>query len=139
MIMAKKRLADLKWFGDEMFAEVKGNSKKAVIRANSSVKKEIIKLISRKQPVRRLASGRIVGLKPSTPGTPPKIVTRDLIKSIKSEYWEDGKKVIGAVGSDDTDKALALEFGTSDVKPRPFIRRAFANKLTEIKKILGAK
>jgi len=57
----------------------------------------------------------------SPPGKPPAKDTGTLDRSIYSQVWENGKSSVIRVGSDE-DYASALEFGTSEMSPRPFLR-----------------
>jgi HK97 gp10 family phage protein len=68
----------------------------------------------------------------SAPGEPPAIDIGELVQSITFEISEGGK--VGAVGSDKK-HGLYMEYGTSKVKPRPWLKPAFENskdKITEI-------
>lgn len=63
---------------------------------------------------------------PSLPGNPPAPDTGNLRKSIRYEVHEEGKEVYGLVGSTQKDPPYGayLEYGTSKVEPRPWLRPA---------------
>jgi len=105
-------------FFDVVRKDVEQNMGKVV----NFLRNEVVKSINTSQPTKRAASGKRTGLNPSKPGEAPKRVEGDLVKSITTEVFTEDKKVRGFYGSTQTDKALALEFGTSDMEPRPFLR-----------------
>lgn len=69
---------------------------------------------------------------PSLPGNPPAPDTGNLRESIRYEIHGEGKEIYGVVGSTqkDPDYAVYTEYGTSKMKPRPWLRPAM-NKNNE--------
>jgi len=67
----------------------------------------------------------------STPGQPPAKDTGTLGESIEYKVTEEGYDVVGLVGST-ADYAIYLEFGTSKMAARPFLRPVLENKKKEI-------
>ena len=68
----------------------------------------------------------------SAPGEPPAIDNGELAQSINFQVKDNG--TVGEVGSDKK-HSLYMEYGTSKIKPRPWLKPAFKNskdKITEI-------
>lgn len=97
-----------------------------------------IRKISRTQPTRVTSGGNVVGLAPSRPGTPPKVLTGRLRSSVEGATWRTsylGWPVIhGRFGvTHDVPYALALEFGRPagagnnppPLAPRPYLRPTY--------------
>ena len=84
--------------------------------------------------------GNITGLNPSLPGEPPKKVTGQLQNAIGFEVGMKGGDVIAKVGvlagSIANNYAAGLEFGTSKIAERPFIRPAIFNNSSKIIEII---
>ena len=81
---------------------------------------------------------------PSVPGNPPAVDTGTLRMSITHEVREEGNgKAVGVVGSilNNPPYGRYLEYGTSQMKPRPWLSRALNESIEFIKqaqkKILG--
>lgn len=115
--------------------------KKAMLIAEGEVKT----LVSTGQPVRRSSGGNLVGMDPSRPGDPPRVVTSRLKNSITHEVERDGKDIVGRVGSD-VPYARRLELGFTgpdslgrpiSTAPRPYLRPGLKNRLRQIAQILG--
>lgn len=66
------------------------------------------------------------GHHPSLPGNAPAPDTGTLMRSVTHEVMVEGNEVIGLVGSTlrDPDYPKFLEFGTSKMKPRPWLSTA---------------
>jgi len=60
---------------------------------------------------------------PSNPGEPPRIDTKKLHDSIKTETQQNGDGVETRVGTN-VDYGLYLELGTKKILPRPWLRPA---------------
>jgi HK97 gp10 family phage protein len=78
----------------------------------------------------------------SAPGEPPAVVTGILRKSVTWETQNEGIGIVGYVGSEEgragtsTKYAKWLEFGTSKMKPRPWLRPAFEKAQVAVKEIM---
>lgn len=74
---------------------------------------------------------------PSQEGNPPAVDTGTLRRSIT--YTIDESKMVGKVGStiNDPPYGAYLEFGTSRMKPRPWLKPAIEKSKETIEKILG--
>ncbi len=90
--------------------------------------KDIEKSISRTQQTAPVSkkTGRQWGRNPSAPGEPPKMVTGTLRNELDNETVVQGDEVIGRVGyrsgSPASKYAPALEYPTSRMDARPFLR-----------------
>lgn len=79
------------------------------------------------------------GHNPSLPGNPPARDTGNLSNSIRYEVHTEGKEIYGIVGSTqkDPDYALYTEYGTSKMKPRPWLRPAMQKNNEWIRKSIS--
>jgi HK97 gp10 family phage protein len=77
------------------------------------------------------------GHHPSLPGNPPAVDTGTLRRSIT--YSVDEDKLVGYVGSNlkDPPYGAYLEFGTSRLKPRPWLKPATEKSMEKIKEIMA--
>lgn len=75
---------------------------------------------------------------PSAPGEPPKMVTGRPRASIKGKVEPKKNKINGYVYTDDdiAPYGLFLEFGTSKMKPRPFLRPTLYNNRPKLRQML---
>ena len=106
-------------------------------RAALLVERTAIQKISRGQPVRRLPGGRLVGLSPSLPGEPPKVLYGRLRQSIGHIVRRVGNVVVALVGSNVV-YARALELGRPpNLAARPYLRPSLDENQAEIAAILG--
>lgn len=71
----------------------------------------------------------------SSPGQPPAVQLGDLKKSVKGGVEKEGKDVVGFVGSE-LPKASMLEYGTSRMAARPWLRLSFEKSLDKVKEIM---
>ena len=104
--------------------------------ATQFMRNEVIKSINVSQATRRTSSGARIGLNPSKPGQPPKRIEGDLVRSITTEVTRSRNKIVGRYGSTQTQKAIGLEFGTSRVAARPFLRPPLLKNRSELVRIL---
>jgi len=72
----------------------------------------------------------------SAPGEPPAVATARLRQSIKGGVEGEGKKILGFVGSDVPYSAM-LEFGSSKVAARPWLRRSFEESEAKVREIFA--
>jgi len=87
-----------------------------------------------KQMISRVNAG---GTHPSYPNEPPKRISGELQKSIKGEVKSDANAIIGILKAEE-DYAVYLEFGTSKMQPRPFLRPTiWENKIEILRKLSG--
>ncbi len=100
------------------------------------VRDEVKKKLNRGQPTRTLRSGSIIGLDPSKPGEPPKKITSQLQNSIRTKVIRRKTAIIGLVGTN-LKKGRWLEFGTSKMKPRPYLRPTVSENRTKIGRVVA--
>lgn len=74
----------------------------------------------------------------SAPGQPPAVATAELRQSISTSVGGEGRTVIGHVGTDKIQGKMT-EFGTRNMKPRPWLRISFEEALPKVKSILSRK
>ena len=74
----------------------------------------------------------------SAPGEPPAVRTGRLRNSIKYKLVRGFMRAKGEVGSS-LDYAAQLEFGTSKMAPRPYLRPTYEKERQTIKRILAGK
>ena len=77
------------------------------------------------------------GHHPSLPGNPPAVDTGTLRRSIT--YSVDEENLVGYVGSvlNDPPYEVYLEYGTSRMKPRPWLKPATEKSMEKIKEIMA--
>jgi hypothetical protein len=112
-------------------AQMEKNMAAALIHFAGAVQRKI----SRTQPRKRY-SGKYVsykGLDPSSPGSPPKILSAELVRSIAWEIDPDG--LSGRVGSG-MKYATFLELGTSRMASRPFFDPVLFEESSRLEDIL---
>lgn len=126
----------IKWNDASVFKGTKEDIESRMGNVAQFLRNEVIKSINTSQRTRTTTSGARVGLDPSRPGDPPKRVEGDLVKSITAEVKVEDTKVIGRYGSTQTKKAIGLEFGTSKMAARPFIRPPLFKNRGEVKRML---
>ncbi|MBA7564461.1 hypothetical protein ES708_06124 [subsurface metagenome] len=74
----------------------------------------------------------------SAPGEPPAKATAELSKNIKFSVKSEGKVITGMVGTDKI-QGLMTEFGTRNMKPRPWLRISFEAASSKVESILSGK
>ena len=125
---------DIKWnekkFQKELIKELAGRF--AEIAA--SVESQVVESISIGQPTRITKSGNKIGLSPSLPGDPPKVLYGDLRGSFFHDIKVKDDLIIARVASvDDEEKVLSLEYNEAERRDslnRPFFRNKLWSKKT---------
>jgi HK97 gp10 family phage protein len=109
-------------------AELRAYLARRLVTVGELVRDQVVMLLSQ--------TGNVTGHTPSLPGQPPATVTGTLRASILSETDKlDLVVYIGVDASSPANKyAAALEFGTSRIQPRPFLRPAIVNTTEQIKR-----
>ena len=74
------------------------------------------------------------GDQPSSPGRPPHQVTGELLASVSHEFEDEG--LTGVVGTD-LPHGRWLEFGTSKMAARPWLRPALNGVISRIEEFFG--
>lgn len=72
----------------------------------------------------------------SAPGQPPATDTGFLVSNVSTQVKTQGKKVIGQIVSS-APYSVHLEFGTTKMRPRPFMQPALQKNKRKIQKIFG--
>lgn len=102
---------------------------RAIVRGTESVKTEAINMVQSGPKTGRVYRRRGIEHQASAPGQAPASDTGHLVQSIHTEYNRknlEGYVVVTA------DYARALEFGTENIEPRPFLRPAVSKKAKAI-------
>ena len=89
---------------------------------------------------RIISRGNVTGLDPSLPGEPPKVRTGTLRSSIVHVIKREGNHVSGYFGvrkGPAEDYGLYLEFGTSKMPARPFLRKTVMDNKKKIGRIIS--
>ena len=111
----------VKWYGNElkkkMRAQIVKNMTTACLFLEADIKKSL------------------TGKSPSSPGEPPGKITGTLGRSITHEVEKRLTIVIGRVGTNII-YAIPLEFGTSKMAARPFIRPGLERNKTKLGRIM---
>ncbi|KKK61805.1 hypothetical protein LCGC14_3010660 [marine sediment metagenome] len=109
---------------------------KNMMVATIFVRDKVKKKLNRGQPTRTFQSGSIIGLDPSSPGEPPKKITAQLQNSIRTKVIRRPRAIIGLVGTN-LKKGRWLEFGTSKMKPRPYLRPTLSENRRKIGRVVA--
>ncbi len=127
----------VKWNDAPIFRSTKKDIVSRMGLVVQVLRAEVIKDISRTQSYHRTSGGHRVGLDPSKPGEPPKRLHGDLMRSIVTDVQEEGTAVRGRYGSTQTKKAIGLEFGTSKLGARPFLRPPLLRNRDRVQRMLS--
>lgn len=114
----------VKWYGDKLKKEIRAKAIKNTTDACLFLEGDIKKSLT--------------GKSPSAPGEPPGKRTGTLGRSIAHEVEKKADIIVGRVGTNIT-YAIPLEFGTSKMSARPFLRPGLEKNKAKIKQILGGK
>lgn len=114
-------MAEVKWYGQRVFAEINSSVDKVINAAALDVRSEV------QTSMRGPKSGRtyrVPGTKKtytaSAPGEAPAIPTGTLRSSIQVEFIALNHRRVGS----NSDHALPMEIGTRRMKARPYLRPA---------------
>lgn len=129
----------INWHGNRVMGTVEKELLQRVRFACMAVEAEIKGLMKRggitgeaERPARR---GERIGAVHSKPGEPPYVQTGTLRRSITHEVIDS--KFLGRVGTN-VEYAKPLEYGTRNMRPRPFMRPGAHQAEPSVRKILGA-
>lgn len=101
----------------------------SIVRGTEGVREEAISLILDTPKTGRIYRRRSIEHRASAPGEPPASDTGRLVNSIRTDY--DFGSLRGTVEAS-TDYAAYLEFGTSRMAARPYMRPALARRAKQI-------
>ncbi len=129
------RAVKIEWHGERVMGKLRAQLTRGLKSTARKLQTHTRRLVSRTQPIIITANGRARGMNPSKEGEPPKIVTRQLRRGIRTRV-ESSKKVIrvvlGVIGPASA-YALRLERGYVGADslgrvfvqgPRPYLSRA---------------
>ncbi len=120
-----------KWRSKEVTVAVEKELMRRMERVVVYVESQAVRLISKDQPVRRTASGKLVATTPATPGAPPRVLYARLRQSVDHDVVKRHKKIIGRVGTN-------VPYGkTHEEGSHPWLRPALRKSRSKIKDIIG--
>lgn len=114
----------VKWHGEQLKKEIEAKCLKNMGAACRFLEGQIKQSIS--------------GPSPSAPGEPPGVVSGTLRRSITHEVERGPSGVVGRIGTN-VEYSIPLEFGTSRMSARPFMRPGLEKGKKQIAKILASK
>ena len=112
---------DVKWYGDKLKKEMRAKCVKNMSDACLFLEGDIKKSLT--------------GKSPSAPGEPPGKRTGTLGRGITHEVEKKPDSVVGRVGTNIT-YAIPLEFGTSKMAARPFMRPGLERNKERVARIM---
>ena len=124
------------WNGGRIAVKVRGDIETNMGMVVQMLRNDVIVSINISQPTTGSGKARR-GSNPSAPGDPPKRVEGDLVRSIVADVRSEPSRVVGTYGSTQGKKASALEFGTSRMAARPFLRPPLLQRRNDITRILA--
>lgn len=125
----------VEWNGAAVLERVRKAAMRGVIRGTEDVRTEADSLMNESPRSGRVYTRRGVSHRASAPGEPPAPDTGRLRQSLRTEY---NRELLMGTAIASTAYAQALEFGTSRIAPRPFMRPALANRKDEIEADIAA-
>ena len=118
---------------DDVITHLNGQLKGRMIEACNEVRNTTLETLSGTRSGRTYC---VPGTKrlytASAPGEAPAIATGELRQHVKWELEQGGK--VGLVGTD-LEKGLHLEYGTSKMQARPWLRKSFEKSENKVKDI----
>ena len=124
--MASDTTVTTDWNGKELMIQAMRKMQTNAERVGMMLDGEVVRSLSKGQPVKRVGD-RLVGLSPSQPGQPPRVL-HGLLRNSISHRTELRRGSITIYVGANTKYARALEFGNpkGHLKPRPYLRPALA-------------
>jgi HK97 gp10 family phage protein len=122
------------WTPEEAIAGVQRGAFAGVLKAANEVRNEVLRLIQQTPKTGRLYQRRGVTHQASAPGEAPASDTGNLVRNITVEV--DPSIMSATVVSNDAYAEL-LEFGTTKMAPRPYMRAALDSMKDTIEDIVG--
>ncbi len=136
--MVKSEIKDLKAFQNKLKKRMVTNPEKhlkgLVQRSTTLVEGTVKQSIASGNKTGRTYMKGGVSHTASAPGEPPATDTGFLVQNITSQVKSEGTKVIGQIVAS-APYAKALEFGTTNMKPRPYMQPALERNRPKIKRI----
>ena len=120
---------------DDVVRKVAGHAKERMHEAVQEVRNTTLETLSGARSGREYrVPGTSVWYTASAPGEPPAVATSGLRQSVKDGIEKEGKAVVGFVGTEEKHGPM-LEFGTSRMLPRPWLRPSFEKATQKVKEI----
>lgn len=130
---------ELKFHTKEAVKAIEDTASKRILEAVNVVRNTVLETLSGKRSgITYHVPGTRRTYTASAPGQPPAQATGQLRQLIKTSVKSEGKKIIGAVGTD-AKHGKPLEYGTKNMAPRPWLRVSFEKALPQVKSILSRK
>lgn len=138
-----------KWHSEKILKKVNKLVSKRMGKAMIHLQSAVQRKLSVGQPTRRTNPGEggvavLVGLDPSAPGDPPRVVTSRLRTSITNNVSREGRQIVGRVGTNvKYGRRLELGFSGTDSRgrninqaARPYLRPSLVETLPRLVGIL---
>jgi HK97 gp10 family phage protein len=127
----------ISFYGDEIIKNLEKEGRQRMEKAVNQVRNTTLETLSGSRNGRQY---RVPGTKTfytaSSPGQPPAVATGQLRQSISTAVVGEGKDVVGMVGTDQ-DYGPMLEYGTSKMAARPWLRKSFEKDEQNVRDILS--
>jgi phage gpG-like protein len=129
--LARETKVTMEWNGDEVMRAAMRQLSINADRVGMMLDGAVVRSLSKGQPVKRVGKdrkARLVGLQPSRPGEPPRLLHGLLRNSIAYRKEIHPREVEVYIGAN-TKYARALEYGNpkKNLKARPYLRPAIEN------------
>lgn len=115
-------------------AKIRQAAARGVLAGAKAVHDEAVSLIENSPATGRTYVRNGVSHIASSPGNPPRSDVGNLVNQTSHEPTNDP---LTAIVISRADYASHLEYGTSKMEPRPFLRPALQNKAKEVETIIG--
>lgn len=119
----------------EILARARRGAERGIVAATEDVRNEALRLILDTPKTGRIYRRRGVEHQASAPGEAPANDTGRLVNSIRTTY--DLPTLVGRIVAS-TAYAAFLEYGTSRMEPRPYMRPALFNRRPQIEATIAS-
>lgn len=116
-------MAKIRVVSKNVFASIAAEMQQRVVAATALTHREMVAKVSKPGPPASL------------PGEPPHVDTGRLRQSLQPSVVREGNTIRGSV-STNVEYAPHLEYGTSKMEPRPFMRSTLAEQAEAVKQIM---
>lgn len=120
---------NITWNPGDTTEAVRRAALRGVIKGANIVRNEVLRLIQQTPKTGRVYKRRGITHQASAPGEPPASDTGTLVQNITVQI---DAQHLSAVVNSGAEYADALEFGTTKMEPRPYMRVALENKTAEV-------
>jgi HK97 gp10 family phage protein len=127
----------ISFYGDEIIKNLEKEGRQRMEKAVNQVRNTTLETLSGSRSGRQYrVPGTKVFYTASSPGQPPAVATGQLRQSVSTAVEGEGKDIIGMVGTDQ-EYGPMLEYGTSKMAARPWLRKSFEKDEQNIRDILS--